>query len=237
LLEITIDDIKTIGSKKPTQLAKEFELCFDMLNAVGFYHVNGRPINFWSGDLAKKKAEEVPTSLSDSNVPAIAVMMELGRLLQEKLPETALVLFSGSSAVFATKAQGHCICYNASSFNEQEGFVWTAGNFHWEIERPIVTELMSKGTITKFEISFYDLMKDCWNDPKAPDEMKNEIRVVRRNSHSHDRNPSIFDPKTNNGRARPSITLAQLQNVVNKFKKPLSESEEKERPSSQKADE
>lgn len=202
-----------------------------MLNSVGFYHVNDRPINFWSGNLAKKKADEVLTSLSDSNVPAIAVMMELGRLLKEKLPETCQILCSGSSAVFALRAQGHCICYNASSFNGQEGFVWTAGNFHWEIERPIVTDLVNKGVITKFETSFYDPLTNTWKDPKPLEEMKDEIKIVRRSSYSagglHDRNPSIFHPDTNDGRERPFITFGQLKKAADKFKKNAYEAKEK----------
>lgn len=55
---------------------------FSTLNENGFSFVNGRRINFWSGQKAKQKAWN-DKSLNDGKIPAIAVAFDICREIQK----------------------------------------------------------------------------------------------------------------------------------------------------------
>lgn len=212
---LTPSDIQDINSGKITLNSKAFLACFDVLNAAGFYNVNGKPLNFWSGPEAQIRANESITSLSDSNVPAVAIMMQLGILLKNKIPAWSTLLCGGSSAVFASQASGVIEIFNASAFNAKEGLVLVAGNFHWENELPIIRKKAFNNVIQAIKVIFYDRKSETWLPPQDANKNQLKLRIVRRSPYHgdpklRDNHHSVFDYKTNGDRVRPGINMDEI---------------------------
>lgn len=161
---LTPQDIATIRTDEETPLAKEFRQCVDILNDAGFYNVNGKPINFWSGEEAQEMANTVLTSLSDSNVPAISILSKLGMLLKDSHRALSDKMFGAGSAEFTGQASGDVLVYSsAANVNEPEP-VLTVGNFHWNVELPILIKLKMKGIVKNIQlVHFLHVRKNIEN--------------------------------------------------------------------------
>ena len=203
LSHITQADMDSIGLANETAAAKEFSECFDMLNKACFYNVNGKKINFWSGPEAKKEADENIDSLSNSNVPALAVIMQVAIISQDMAAHTvdkdikqALTsisnnIFSGGSGVFAAQATDKVTVF-MSAYNEKEKMAMVGGNFHWNAELPI---LQQKGV--GIDVVFYDHQSKYdpslsrWRTPVDFNDSQADamINVVRRNAYMATENP------------------------------------------------
>lgn len=210
LNKLTPSDIATIGHGPQTQTAQEFLACLDDLNRVGFYNVNDKPINFWSGDEAQEKADTTLTSLSDSNIPAISIFIKLGNLFKEKGDDArADKLFAASSAAFTAQAVGKVEIF-MSAYNANELPSLPAGNFHWNEERGILqNRLHSKEKwVTNVVVSFYDRVRDLWQDPISHNDK--QIRVVFKRRGDIPEQKAQRDEWVNQGKVRPSIKLGKL---------------------------
>ncbi len=168
LINLESSDVETIRRGKETPRAKEFQHCIEVLDIAGFYNVNGRRLNTWSGDEGQVKADTVETSCSNKNIPAIAVVSELGMLLRPDHRGLSDLIFDAVSAEFVGQATGPVINYNsATTVSERKKNVINEFNYFWKRELPTLEELRLLGVVTK--ISY------CQYNPKTEvSEQKNE---------------------------------------------------------------
>lgn len=207
LMRSNSKDVDSLITSQPTTQAKEFLSCLEVLNAAGFYNVNGKPINFWSGPEAQIRANTELTSLSDSNVPAITIMIHLGTLLGKKIPNRDYFKFLGgaSSAAFAAQAKGVVRVFNSRN-GRNEGLVYNEGNFHSDNELPYLQRQLGK-KITTLLISFFDRKKSEWTELKDFNTL--DVRVVRATGYKlpglRDPNLSVFNMQSIGERSRPFV--------------------------------
>jgi hypothetical protein len=148
-------DINSIRKGNETPNAQAFRDCVELLNEAKFYNVNGKPINFWSGPEAQKMANTVSTSLSDSNVPAISILSKLGGLLKANRRDLSDKMFNAGSAEFTGQATGDVIVYSSAANANETLPLLNVGNFHWNVELPILQMLMHEGIVKKIEFTHY----------------------------------------------------------------------------------
>lgn len=150
-----------------TKVFDRFRTCLDTLNKAGFYSVNGRMINCWSGTQAQIKANTTLTSVSDSNVPAFSVFSCIAMFLRE-IGERYLsdILFIIISAEFAMNARGDVEIFSSTS---SKG-VFTVGNFHWDFEEEVLILLKEYGIVNDL-LEFSYRKKDKKNDEENDEEV------------------------------------------------------------------
>jgi hypothetical protein len=129
------NDIEKLGRPDVTPKGKAFYQCMNLLNESGFYHANGRPINFWSGEEAHLKAEKTPTSLADTNISSICILIALANSLAKYGEISAWSkLIRISSAFFASQATDSVELYISSDESNKTKLGLTADNFFWNAE-------------------------------------------------------------------------------------------------------
>ena len=169
LPRLQLSDMETLGQTNETLATKDFRKCFDMLNDAGFYNVNRNPVNFWSGSDAQKQANTTNTSLSDSNVPAINIMIKFGVMLLENKSPMAELLFHGSSAELSAEATGTVMLFMPKTM--------TAHNFNWLAELNRLQGDRHTGKISELKISILDPVHKAWSEPMHFQDVLTQDRV------------------------------------------------------------
>lgn len=139
-------DIKSIG-RKETDALKSFRKCFEKLNEAKFYNANGRPIVFWSGEIAQEKVKQLDR-LSDSDIPSCSIMSKLGILLKAKSKLCELsdeqkakyrdlsdMTFKIGSSLFAKQSSGDIYLYFSAANKQEDNIkIYIMNNNHafWE---------------------------------------------------------------------------------------------------------
>lgn len=225
--KLTSADIETIGTGKPNENAREFLACIEELNQAGFYNVNGKPINFWSGDEAQEKANNTLTSLSDSNIPATSIVIKLGNLYKEQAKVSSgqeaeiadarsKKLFSAGSAAFTEQAVGNVEVY-MSAYNEKELPSLPAGNFHWDHERNILERRKEEKLIDNVGVSFLDRTHDKWKNPVDLNDKSIRVLHKDRKDIPEDKNERKIWLKGDKVR-KPGVKIGKLIQYVKHWK-------------------
>lgn len=136
------DDMDSIGTRDETQVAKAFKSLVRELEAEGFSNGEGKPRNFWSGDLARGIAYADEGFLSDSKIPTISVLFDLCWLIQQseadsKRNDLYSLLPSAISSLYALDAKDPIHVF-LSSNKSSEPPALQAGNHFWEGELPVL---------------------------------------------------------------------------------------------------
>ncbi len=216
-------DIESIGTNTPTETAQAFLACINQLHQAGFYNVNGKPINFWSGDEAQEKANTTLTSLSDSNVPATSIIIKLGNIFKEHAKilhqqgnkrdadiddARANKIFAAGSAAFTMQAVGKVEVF-MSAYNAQELPSLPAGNYHWMNERDTLEKLKHEGSVTSVEVSFLDRTHEKWKDPVDLNDPT--IRILHKSRSDIPENKEERDKWVKEGKPRhPGVSIKKL---------------------------
>jgi hypothetical protein len=163
-------DIDTIGREtdtvKETENAKEFLALIDKLNQMGFYHVNGKPVAFWSGrPEGQQAADNDPEALSNSAVPATLILSQLGELLKEGNRKLSDKLFRASSVAFSKAAAGKAKVHSSASSGEEMDPRANGDNFNMWNELPVVQNQRRRGRITEILFFHYIHATKTWGKP------------------------------------------------------------------------
>src|SRR3990167_1463257 len=227
-------DSESIGTVYPTEIAKKFIGLFHYLEDNGFPgpRAFNKPVSFWSGEAAKKKALEISTELSDSKVPSVSAMFDVCRAIhtvQQKYDNYIILLTSALSRVFSSYALGIANIYISSEkLSESPGL--TVPNNFWLAELPTVMSLHERGFISDIKINLYNNFKQRWNKPVSLFTQEgNNIPIRRRNIHPFDVKESADRFKTPHMSAkerkqwyssepRPFITYGSLKRIAHEWR-------------------
>lgn len=226
-------DRDSLGTTYLTTTAREFLTLFAFLDENGIRtakHFN-KPLNFWSGEIAKKKALDIQTELSDSEVPAIAAMFDIVsamQILQKKCCEHIALLNAAISRVFALHATGVANVYLTSEkATEEAGF--TVSNAFWNAELPMLMLLHKAKMLTDIQIHLYDHNKKLWKNPVSLFTSDGALIPIRRrclhpldhkeHANRFKSNNMTADERKNwqNSMARPAISYGKLKAITMKW--------------------
>jgi hypothetical protein len=224
LVRLRQEDIESLGTEVKTKEAQKFCEFFNILNAIGYYNVNGRRINFWSGDKGQKKAAEMQSSLSDADIPAMCFMFLLGNLVENSAPALASLILNGTSAMFASQAKDVVELFVSNNKNNEQAGL-TAGNNFWIAECPTLQRRIQSQAVKSIQVRFFE-GGNKWSDAINfnDQEASKLIVVMRREAYAppsrpdlHDKDPSRFFSASAAVDPRPTITLGKLRKIAKKF--------------------
>jgi hypothetical protein len=236
----TREDFDSIGTSQPSVQVTRLMHCFYTLDQNGLDFVNGRRINFWSGQKAKQQALNA-TSLSDSQIPAVCVGFDICRCIQKiencnKQLILARFLPNVISAIFASQAKGEVeVFISSDKFSETASL--TAGNNFWNSELPVLQALCQQHILKRISV-YLKNSNDDWSSPiDFNSKESNKIPVVRRLPYQIGspilddkdpscfvqierwKNPELFPTWCQNAKARPNITLGSLRRIARQWRK------------------
>ncbi len=195
LIKIKPEDIQTIASENESAHFKHFTDCYHSLDLEGFYSVNGKPIQFWSGQVAKNKIIADQSQYSDSDIPAISVMYKLNHFIQAEEKRRGSfflkrLLAELNTAYFASQAKGIVNIYLATNKEKEKSGI-TIGNYFWNEELPI---LQKKYFRNEIQLRLF-LWKggDYWEGPYDIYKQSHLVPVVRRNAYRCFSSPRLLD--------------------------------------------
>lgn len=164
-------DCASIGTPQQTENVMKF---FDLLNFLEQHGFPGpatfaKPINFYTGVVAQKRAYYSNTELSliERMIPAFTVLYDLWYAVQEK-PRSELIFWT-LSRILATFAKGTVNVYLSSNNPTQlAGFV--VGSYFWDIELPILQHshalsVSHPNHVSAIMIHCYDAALRKWHAP------------------------------------------------------------------------
>ena len=128
-------DSDSIGTNNHTPIAASFIDLLSYLEENGFPGPKqfAKPLNFWSGSVARVKAFQDTHGVSDSGLPSISVMFDLCKSIhdiQGNYDFYILTLSTAISRVFAMHARGVANVYlNSEKISEEAGL--TSHNGFW----------------------------------------------------------------------------------------------------------
>jgi hypothetical protein len=225
----TQEDGASIGADIPSENAKKFIALFQYLEANGFpgpgaYHC---PINFWSGEEARRLALRIQNELSDDQVPAVAAMFAVCSTIQElqgRYDEYVRLLSVSISKVYALHANGTVNVYISSDkLCEESGF--TVGNNFWDAELATLQLLAVQKKVADIHVRRYDHANQAWHKPVSLLSREGSVIPVRRRCiHRHDDQAHSARFKAGkseaerqqwrHSHARPSISYGSLKNIA-----------------------
>jgi hypothetical protein len=161
-------DCDSIGTNSITENACRF------LEIITFLENNGfpgpisfaKPINFFSGNEAKKRAYHSQNELSliEGMIPCFTVLYDLWYAAQQK-PNTSL-MFCTLSKVLAYYAKGTVNVYLSDNLGKPAGLV--VGSYFWDMELPVLQHSQTSNKeerITDIMIHVYDQDEGKWRLP------------------------------------------------------------------------
>jgi len=163
---LTDEDSESISSGNPTKIGIEFIALVTYLEQHGFFGVKDfkKTPNFWCGSIAKQRAYDAQGELSDSKVPAISVMFDVCRAIQQTqghYDDYITLLTNSVCRVFATSVTSTPSIY-ISSDKESEMPGFTIPNNFWLAELPALIALHHRGIIKDIVINLYDHVLKAW---------------------------------------------------------------------------
>ncbi|QDP73342.1 hypothetical protein FOG18_12595 [Legionella israelensis] len=223
-------DSESIGTEHPTEMAKKFIDLFDYLEKNGFPGATSfkKPVNFWSGEVARKKAFEAVHELSDSQVPSISIMFDVCRAIykvQQTYDDFIILLTCSISRVFSSYAFNVANVYISSEKKSESAGITVSNNF-WLAELPTLMKLHERQLLQDIQIHLYDHHREQWNNPVSLFSKEGyEIPVRRRNLHPLDSKELTDRFKTinmskeekerwANSQPRPNLTYGKLKIIA-----------------------
>lgn len=230
----TQKDNESIGTLHPTENAQKFSALFACLDNHGFACTRAfnKPVCFWSGSEGKNKALTSSSEISDSKVPALAVMFDVCTLLHQKLDLCDIaILTSAISRIFAACAQENANVYlSTAKLSETPGF--TIPNNFWLAELPTLMTLKHREIIQDIKIYRYEESTHEWDKGISLfSKEANQLPIRRRFMHPFDKEEfadrfmkkgveAAEDRKQfYHSKARPSITYGHLKTIADEWHK------------------
>lgn len=179
-------DLESIGKVNFSLFANKFMDLFNYLEEKGFPCAREykKPLNFWSGIEAQKKALGSEVEISDSKVTAIAAMFDVISVFHAVLNNANYgALTAAVSRIFATYARGDVNVYiSPAKATETPGF--SVPNNFWNAELPTLMALKDRSLIKDIKINIFDQKNDVWKQPISlfSDEANN-LPIRRRHYH------------------------------------------------------
>lgn len=228
-------DSESISTEHPTENAKRFLGLFCYLEELGFAGPKdfNKPVNFWSGQDAMKKAFVKSDELSDSEVPSVSAMFSVCQAIQfvqQQYDDYITLLTSSVSRYFASFAKDVASIYLSSDkISESPGL--TAPNNFWLAELPVLMTLHKRGIVKDIRFQSYDHHAKVWSSHAVSLFSKEggNILLRRRAMHPLDAKESAgtFKPLARSiearhawvhSKPRPGISYAIMQKVALEWK-------------------
>ncbi len=157
---MTENDLHSIAKGTPTRLAVQYLECIELLNMHGFYFVNGRNLNFWSGNNAEQQAKRDPDALNNSKIVATNVLFDLSDCvndIEKANHEQILFTLFPQTICTALAAQAHGtvkvnISYDKETEKCRRGLIHN--NIFWLAEMHTLRHLLERGVVRDIQFRF-----------------------------------------------------------------------------------
>jgi hypothetical protein len=233
--QLNKSDCESIGTQSPTPNARKLYQLLNYLVDNGFPGPNQftTNINFWSGDMAVKKASEADNEISVSAIPAFAVLLDVCQAIKQIQwghNDFIHLIESCIMRLFASHAKGITSVYISSDkASERASFI--SGNFFWTDELIVLQELKKRGYVVDIQIHLYDHQNNHWQAPVSLfSPASHHIPIRTRGIHPLD-SPEITDRfkkphmteadkiAWRSSQARPEISFGRMREIVGTWRK------------------
>lgn len=214
----------------PTVNAKHFIELLNFLAKKGIPTPQDyqQPFNFWCGQVARQKALSVNGTLCDSQIPAIAILFDVVKSIQEiqgKCDDYIVLLNSAVSQLYARAARDEVnVFINSDKDSEIAGL--TVGNAFWNAELATLQLLYKKGMVKDIYLYTYHHTEQQWNKPLSFKLNEwDKLPIRRRSMHSLDdksyaatfKKPNMTDEEIKawkKSAARPALTFGSMRHIA-----------------------